>query len=45
MNETEREYLKSDCADMHLSSDDSKIHSFKPQWDSNLRDSFIYWCS
>ena len=30
MNETEREYVKSDCADMHLSSDNSKIYSFKP---------------
>ena len=28
--ETEREYVKSDCADMHLSSDDTKIYSFKP---------------
>ena len=25
MNETEREYLKSDCADMHLSSDNTKF--------------------
>ena len=30
MNETEREYVKSDCADMHLSSDDTKIYSLKP---------------
>ena len=28
--ETEREYVKSDCADMHLSSDNTKIYSFTP---------------
>jgi len=43
--ETEREYVKSDYADMHLSSDNTKIYSFTPQWDSNLRHLFIYWCS
>ena len=26
--ETESEYVKSDCADMHLSSENSKIYSF-----------------
>ena len=28
--ETEREYVKSDCADMHLSSENTKIYSFTP---------------
>ena len=45
MNKTEREYVNPDCADMHLSSDNTKIYSFKPSWDSNLRHLFIYWCS
>ena len=40
-NETEREYVKSDCADMHLSSENTKIYSLKPWWDSNLRHLFI----
>ena len=28
--DTEREYIKSDCAGMHLSSENTKIYSFTP---------------